>query len=158
MISKAVNKFVKDFKKLPERKQYVEFFTALLTVPVLLTVIILNVTNLRADKETDEAAKGDPVQRIIITQPGGGTTAPQTTDGPCIEEIGPIAITSPEEDDTVSENPVQVSIRYDRDDYCAVVWSYRVNGGRWSDYDDNSIALFNPPRGEIKFELRVRFS
>jgi hypothetical protein len=40
--------------------------------------------------------------------------------------------------------------------YCPVVWSYRINNGRYSDFDDKSIALYNPPNGNIVFDLRVR--
>jgi hypothetical protein len=157
MIRKSINRFITDFKKLPERKQYIEFFTALLSVPVLLTVIILNVNNLKNQDKKSEEKSADPVREIIITQPSEKQSAQiNPTTKPCVEEIGPISIASPEEDETVNDNPVQVSINYTQRNYCAVVWSYRVNNGSWSDYDDNSVALFNLPKGSIKFDLRVK--
>jgi hypothetical protein len=156
MINKAYQKFLRDFRKLPERKQYIEFFTAILSIPVLLTVIVLNLNTLR-DKGKDTPTENVPVREVVITQPDTGKERVVTvTSEPCVEEIGPISIDSPDEGERVTDNPVQVSITYKKGKYCAVVWSYRINGGRWSEYDDNSIALFNPPKGEIRFELRVK--
>jgi len=156
MFKKAYTKLLNDLRKLPERKQYIEVFTAILTVPVLLTVIILNVNNLREkDKPKEETTK--PVQEIVITQPQEEkemNTSVTTT--PCVEEIGPISIDNPTENEVVSDNPVQVSINYKKGKYCAVVWSYRINGTRWSDYDDNSVALYNLPQGNVEFDLRVK--
>lgn len=157
MIRKAYTKFINDFKKLPERKQYIEFFTAILTVPVLLTVIILNVSNLRADDKKAED-KEPTVREIVITQPSGnneGKTGTISTE-PCKPGIGEIAITYPEENEVVTENPILFGINYKRGDNCAAVWSYRINGGRWSDYDDRSVALYNLPQGNIRFDLRVK--
>jgi hypothetical protein len=156
MIKKTVTKFINDFKKLPERKQYIEFFTAILTVPVLLTVIILNVSALK-DKDKKETSPNTQVREVVITQPDSGEQKVVTvTQAPCDEEIGPISIDNPSDGEMVTDNPVQVSINYKKGKFCAVVWSYRVNGGRWSDYDDNSVALFNLPQGTVKFELRVK--
>lgn len=158
MFKKAYTKFLNDFRKLPERKQYIEFFTAILTVPVLLTVIILNVSSLRdKNKDKEPQPTPPPVREIVITQPGEQQT-PNTsaTAAPCVEEIGPIAIDNPSENEAVTDNPVQVSINYKKGNFCAVVWSYRINGGRWSDYDDNSVALYNLPQGNVKFDLRVK--
>lgn len=56
----------------------------------------------------------------------------------------------------VSENPVNVVIDYSVGEYCAAVWSYRINEGSWSEYDDKSIALFDLKQGTKKLELRVR--
>lgn len=158
MFKKAYRKFIQDFHKLPERKQYIEFFTAILTVPVLLTVIILNVNNLKGqDKNATE--KETPVREVIITQPSGEKSEPKVvtvTNEPCQVGIGTIAITDPQEDEIVTDNPVQFGIKYTPGKYCAVVWSYRINNGRWSDYDDKSVALYNLPSGNVKFDLRVK--
>lgn len=70
--------------------------------------------------------------------------------------LGTATITSPDENDIVTENPVTVDISYDDKRYCAAAWSYRINGGSWSGYDDRSVALYNLPQGTIKFELRVK--
>lgn len=159
IFKKAYRKIVADFRKLPERKQYVEFFTAILTVPVLLTVIILNITNLRSANEKKEETKPEqPVREIIITQPvqSGEPKVMTVTTEPCEAGIGEISIDYPSEGETVTDNPVQFGITYKAGEYCAVVWSYRINNGRWSDYDDRSVALYNLPQGNVKFDLRVK--
>lgn len=157
MIKKAYRKFRADFQKLPERKQYIEFFTAVLTVPVLLTVIILNINNLKATNKKDEPKSEPTVREIVITQPTDKEAKTVTiTTEPCKPGVGTVAISYPEEGDTVSDNPVQFGIKYTPGKYCAVVWSYRINSGRWSDYDDKSVALYNLPSGNVTFDLRVK--
>lgn len=149
------------YRSLPDKKQYVEFFTALLTVPVLLTVIILNVSNLLANKEK-EVPTPTPVKQIIYVSPTTNTdeeedlTPTPTVSTECKKEIGPISIDTPRENETVTDNPVTVTVNYKRWEYCAVVWQYRINNGRWSDYDDKSISLFGMSNGEKKLELRVK--
>ena len=44
------------YRALPDKKRYLEFITALLTIPVLLTVAISNVMNLRQNKATPTPA------------------------------------------------------------------------------------------------------
>ena len=159
MEDKKVNKkqhvLKRILKKIPDNKTYIEFITALLSIPVLLTVILLNFNSLRTPK-TDNTTTPTP-QTVVVTVPDSGK--PQTIvtqEEECIPEIGPIEITSPEEGEVVTDNPLFVSIRYEQDEFCSVVWSYRINGGKWSEYDDRSIALYNPPPGAIKFELRIK--
>lgn len=55
------------YRGLPDKKKYIEFLTASLSVPVLITVIILNVSNLRSkDKQTTEPPKVETKEKIII--------------------------------------------------------------------------------------------
>lgn len=139
------------FRAIP-KKQNIEFITALLSVPVLLTVIALNWSNLNASKKPETQKPSE----IIISLPAdkNPTTAP--TKPECKPGIGTIAIASPQEGDTVSNNPLAVTIVYKPGDFCSAVWSYRINGGAWSDYDDKSIALYNLPSGSIQLELRIK--
>ena len=51
---KWLKKALFSYRALPDKKQYVEFFTALLTVPMLLTVIILNFNNLQGANKKEE--------------------------------------------------------------------------------------------------------
>jgi len=173
-IKRASKKLVNSIRRLPDKKQYVEFFTAILSVPVLITVILLNLSNLTASKNTKQTptpAAATTPQTIYITAPGGQNTVgnnqpnapttaatinPSATQGPCKPQIGPVAITSPQEGQTVSDNPVNITIVYQNDTYCSVVWSYQINGGSWSDFDNKSIALYNPPQGNITLNLRVQ--
>lgn len=160
VIKKKLTSTKRGLKEFHTKKPHIEFFTALLTVPVLLTVIILNVNNLRnenKDKETEK--EPEKSQTIVITQPANNNTETKevvVTKEACEPGIGEISIAFPEEGENVKDNPVDVDIDYDAGDYCEVVWSYRINGGNWSSYDDRSIALYNLPNGEIKFDLRVK--
>lgn len=157
----VISRILKSYRGLPAKKQYVEFFTAILTVPVLLTVIILNVSSLRKEEEPEPKKTDTPV---FITVPQQDRTQPTTAPvgnsltptEACKKEIGPIEIANPDEGDVVTDNPVSISVSRTGSGYCAVVWSYRVNNSRWSDYDDKSIALYNPPKGQITFDLRVK--
>lgn len=149
-ITRRWNNFKRSVKEFHTKKPHLEFFTALLTIPVLLTVIILNLNNLRQeDKKTDEP------RQVIVTQIPN-TTQTIVTKATCEPGIGDISIESPDENEEVSDNPVNVDINYDAGEFCSVVWSYRVNNGGWSNYDDRSIALYNLPNGNVKFELRVK--
>jgi hypothetical protein len=147
-------------RNLPDNKKYIELITAILSVPVLLTVLILNVHNLSSDKtEADTKKEGDTKQVIVTYQPENPKTIAKTADSSkssCKEEVGPITITSPSEGETISESPVTVAIAYDKEEYCTLVWSYRINDGKWSGFDDKSIALYNLPKGEARLELRVK--
>lgn len=150
----------RSYRSLPDKKQYIEFFTAALTVPMLLTVIIINLNNLRSTNKTAQTSP-TPIQDrpIVVTIPSPESKqpiTPQPSTGVCKKGIGPISIDYPEENSTVTDNPVQIDINYQQGDYCAVVWSYRINDGKFSDYDDKSIALYNVPSGSIRFQLKVK--
>ncbi|MBI5044366.1 MAG: hypothetical protein HZC02_00360 [Candidatus Levybacteria bacterium] len=158
-MKKLARKIRYSYRSLPDKKQYVEFFTALLTVPVLLTVIILNLNNLKGNQKANAPTATPEANRpIFVTVAKGSDESPSPTpqNTVCKKGIGPIAISSPEEGDVISESPIQVSINYQQEDFCSVVWAYRINNGRFSDYDDRSIALFNPPKGTINFQLKVK--
>ena len=155
---RGIKKALFSYRALPDKKQYVEFFTALLTVPMLLTVIVLNFNNLSGANKKAEPKENSP---IIVTLPPSNNEdendiTPEPTSEVCKDGIGPISIVYPEENETVTDNPVTIDIDYDDSEYCAVVWSYRINGGRYSDYGSNNIALYNPPQGTVRLELRVK--
>lgn len=156
---KSANKVAHTLKSLPQKKQYLEFFTALLSIPVLLTVIILNfntLKNLNKDaKPTETPEKGGMFYSVPIGASADEEATP-TPQGPCKKAIGPVEISTPKENQTTSQNPVYVTISYTDPTYCAAVWAYRINGGDWSDYDDKSLALYNLPQGNIKLELKVK--
>ncbi len=166
------------YRTLPDKKQYIEFFTALLSVPVLLTVILLNVNNLRSNaKPAAIPTAPTPVKEIIYVSPQNTTsvattknsgststnpilittTAPTPTTSPvCDKSIGQVDIKTPAENETISDNPVSVIIAYTQGNHCAVVWAYRINSGKWSEYDDKSIALYNLSNGSITLDLKVK--
>ena len=100
-------------------------------------MIVLNLNNLKSNNNKDTSKN----ETIVITQGPATEKEVIITKVACKAGIGDISIASPEENETVSNNPVSVDINYDAGDFCAVVWSYRINGGAWSSYDDRSIAL-----------------
>lgn len=145
----------KSIKKLKIRKNHLDWVAGALSIPVLLTVIILNLNNLNSQKK-DTSPTPTPQEKVIIVPQNTNPTSNQPTNTSCKKEIGPISITSPKEDETVSSNPVNVIIKYGDASYCSVVWSYRVNNGQWSEYNSNSVSLYNLPNGNIKFDLRIQ--
>ena len=152
-----LTRILTSYRKIPDKKPYIEFVTAILSIPVLLTVILLNLNTLTGNKEKETKVDKNSTQTIVVTAPAANNNEPvSTNDEECIPEVGPIEITAPEDGEVVTDNPVFVSVSYKQGEYCSVVWSYRINGGRWSDYDDRSIALYNPPPGNIRFELKVK--
>lgn len=58
------------YKNLPDKKKYVELITALLSVPVMVTVILINLNNLQQNKESSTKNNTATPVQIIIT--GGG--------------------------------------------------------------------------------------
>lgn len=152
----GLSKIKKNLTQFHTKKPYIEFFTALLTVPVLLTVIYLNINNIRGDSKTPEV-KGED-KTIVVTQPAGNNTEREVivTKEACEPGIGNVSISSPDEGEDVTDNPVFVDIDYDANGFCNIVWSYRINGGEWSSFDDRSISLYNLDQGDVKLDLRVK--
>lgn len=157
-----LERFKKWYRDLPNKKTYLEFISALLTIPVLLTVIITNVNNLNKNNKPETSPKQESqatqpqVKEVIITSPQNPTTTQAPLNNQCIKKVGPVSIVYPEENQTVTKDPVCIDISYKDDNYCSVVWSYRINGGSWSDFDDNSICLYNLSSGQKKLELKVK--
>lgn len=153
-------KLVKSLQKAPERKHYLEFITAALSIPVLLTVILLNLNSLNAKKETQNNQTQPTPQTVIIKETSPSNGANQTVITPssssCKKEVGPISISYPSEGAIITDNPVNFIIKYNNPDYCSVVWSYRINGGSWSEYSSNSPSIFNLPNGNVTFDLRIQ--
>ncbi len=158
-MKRKINKFFSSIRKIPDRKHYIEFITATLSIPVLLTVILVNLNNLQAQKEDTNPTPTQGIREVIIKEGGNTVVAPSlnpTNSDICKKEIGPISISSPKEAAVITENPVNFIIKYENKTYCSVVWSYRINGGIWSEFSSNSPTIYNMPSGNIKFELRVQ--
>jgi len=164
----VMQKIKRWYSRLPDKKIYLEFITALLTIPVLLTVIISNVQNLQKQNTptptpqvTSTPALPDdkrmPKEPKNIFDPTMTTPIPtMTPSAQCKKEVGPINILYPEEGTTLSKDPICLDIVRTGEDYCAVVWSYRINNGNWSDYTDKSICIYGLSSGTKNVELRVK--
>lgn len=149
--------FIKKFiKKLQIRKNHLDWVAGALSIPVLLTVIILNLSNLNSQKKNSPTQA--PAEKVIVVPQNNNQSTPgvEPTNVFCKKEVGPISITNPKEGETVTDNPLYITIKYNASDYCSVVWSYRINSSSWSEYNSNSPSLYNLPNGNVKFELRVQ--
>ncbi len=165
-MKKKLTSAIKSLNKLPERKHYVEFITAALSIPVLITVILVNINNLKTPAKQPATTPSPSVapKEIIIRENNpvpvkDAAPSPATTSAKpdvCKKEVGPISIDYPKEGATISDNPVNIIIKYTDDSYCSVVWSYRINGGSWSEYSSNAPSIYNMPNGNVTFDLRIQ--
>lgn len=153
-----LDKTLKKVSKIRPQKLHLDYIAGLLTIPVLVTAILLNFNNISGKKDTDTPT---PTPKVIILPqatavPNGNTNPNVVTAAPvCKKAIGPVTIDYPEEGDTISDNPLSISISYSDENYCSVVWSYRINDGPWSSYNNTSPSLYNLPSGSVRFQLRV---
>lgn len=144
--------------RIHKTKPVLDYIAALVTIPVLITAIIINVTNLQ------NKSKATPTPTPVRSSYGNttiqtvkATTIPQPTSSPnCLPGIGQITIAYPQEGDTISANPTCIDISYQSQNHCGVVWAYRINGGPWSDYSNNSVCLYNMPSGQVNYDLQVK--
>lgn len=153
---KKIRKF---YKELPDKKPYIEFITAFLSIPVLTTVIILNINNLRGSSKSSPVPQPvsylSPVEKIIMVT-GSQTPVKISDTKSCNKNLPTVDISYPKENDTISDNPISFIIDYPKTEYCPVVWSYKVSDGKWSDYSDSSISIYNLPSGDTKFYLKIK--
>jgi len=147
--------------KLPQQKHHIDFLAAILTIPMLITVIIINFLNLQ-NKTQNTKPTVSPTPIIVQvdqkTAPVVATSAsPTPTNVACKQDIGSVSIASPQENQTVTANPLTISIVYNGDGYCAVAWAYKINNGDWSNFDNTtSVAAYNLPPGANTFTLQVK--
>jgi len=154
------------FIRLPDKKRYFELITAFLSIPVLLSVIFVNYFSIQERRnEEDKNPSPTPAVITIIERQNIPSTDEPTSkltvtnnQTQCEAEIGPIEITSPNENETLSDNPLCVTIVRDNPNnkYCAVVWSQRINNSSWSDFTDREICIYNMDSGKKTLELRVK--
>jgi hypothetical protein len=125
-------------ERIYEKKPIIEFIVAVLSIPSILLLLLLNLKALTNNSNV----KLTPTPSGAISVPGTNTSfysrpvtrepkptkPPDETQTPCIKGLGPVSITTPAEGDTVTANPVEIDISYDDTTYCSAVWSYSVNG------------------------------
>ena len=161
MFKNLLNKFRNWYKNLPDSKKYVEFVTAVLTVPVLLTVLISNLNNINNKKEP--APTPAPTEKIVIvTSPVTPATTISPTLSPtapeCKKEFGPVKINRPSEGELVTTDKVCIDIGYKTGEYCSVQWSYKINSNDWSDFTDKTICIQNLTPGPKELQVKVKSS
>ena len=153
------------YRELPDKKRYIEVITALLTIPVLVTVIISNVGRIQEDKNQDKITSSAKENKVIIITQGNKQPPliqPTTKSEPtqvtkeCKKQIGPISITSPKEEEVVESEPVCVQIEYAVGEFCSVAWSYRLDNGKWSNYTSSSFCFSNLSPGKHELDIRIQ--
>src|SRR3989338_7179157 len=148
------------WKNLPEKKKYLEIVTALLSIPVLATAIILNLNSLN---RKDVTGPQQPTQNQQSAQNGGVTLVPaevrnQTatpTTVSCRKEVGPVDVVYPKENQTVSDSPLCIDIAQKSADYCSVQWSFKLNDGQLSAFTNSQFCFSNLSSGPQKLQVRV---
>lgn len=161
-------KKIKDIvSTLPDKKRYAELITAVLSVPVLITVLLLNLHNLKPstttttptptiNSPTTSPTKTPAISETITPLVSSPPQSPSPPAPACTKAVGPVDITFPDEGEVISSNPVCVDITRSGTNYCEVAWSYRINNDAWSDYLDKSICLYNMSPGSKMIEVKVK--
>ena len=154
------------YQALPDKKRHVELITALLSVPMMTTVILVNLNNIKAQKNKTESSNSiTPIQVIVDSQTPNTATAseiinkitptPTATKPECKKDIGPIEILSPQESEIVTTSNVCINISTDPK-YCPVTWSYRLGTDNWSDFNNNDICLYNLTSGKKQLQIKIK--
>lgn len=159
----VVEKLRKWYRGLPDKKRYLEFITAFLTIPVLLTVLLSNVSNLQNQKKAETTptpgitnATTPTAKPTAAPEKPLGTSPTTTPAAQCTPGVGPMEIVYPEENATLSEDPICLDIPRVSGNYCAVVWSYRINGSNWSNYTDREVCMYGLTPGTKQLDLRIK--
>lgn len=154
------------YRNMPDKKIYLEFITAALTVPVLITVLLNNINSLKKEPlplVTPTVApmlslppKATPKKQAPPPDPGDTSSPDSSPTSTCTALVGELSITSPDEQEQVTRDPVCLEIARKTSGYCPIVWSYRINNSAWSDYTDKSICLYGLPSGDKHVDVRTR--
>jgi len=157
---------------IPEKKKWVDMVTAILTVPVLITVIASNLGNISSDKKKEVSAQTPQptVEKIILRE----KEVPSPTNNEvkdsenreitpttvsCESSLPDFEILSPKEGENIVADPLCITFARSQDgNFCPVVWAYRINNGAWSTYTDDPICLYNMASGPVKLEVKSKIS
>jgi hypothetical protein len=158
------------YTKLPDKKRHFELVSAILTIPMMLTVILVNLNNIKSQKNvaTTSTNTTTPIQ-VVIDNPNSSTATASTitptvtatksatpSKSDCKKDIGPIEILSPQEGEVITTNNVCINISTDNN-YCPVTWSYQLGSDSdWSDYNNNNICLYNLTPGKNQLNIKVK--
>lgn len=80
-----LNSFQSWYRGLPDKKRYLEFISAFLSIPVLVTVAVLNLRSLQARNEPTQAVPASPaptqivIREIIVPASPGPSATPTST-------------------------------------------------------------------------------
>ena len=171
-IEKFIQRIKKWYSTLPDKKKYFELATAVLSVPMIVTVIIVNLNSINRSKQTTTVTSA-PIQ-VVVETPASGSgninppkddkqskitpTATPTitpTNVACKQGVGEVEISSPQEDEVITSDNVCIIISTDSD-YCGVTWSYKLDNGDWSSFSDQNICLYNLSAGKKNLQVKIK--
>lgn len=162
------------YRSLPEKKRYIELLTAVLTVPVLITVLIANVRNINTQPQKNESissgssvlgtVRQTPTPTFPVNKSGTTDASPSSITSPepshtpqqCNPAVGNPTIKYPKEGEVVTGNPVCIDISIEKEGFCSVVWSYRINNSAWSEFTDKSFCIYDLSPGQKQLEVRIK--
>lgn len=169
---KLFGKIKKWYSSLPDKKRWIDVITAVLTIPVLITVILANLSRIKEenikieevsptpiviinqDEENPDQAQNPSITPVVTVTAGMGLSP--TVTPVCLLDPEPYQITYPEEQEIVDVDPVCVVMESQGGNYCPTSWAYRVNNSTWSSYTNDSICLYNMREGAVKLEIRTK--
>lgn len=168
-------KFKNWYSGLPDKKRWIDVITALLSIPVLLTITWSNLSRIKSEKNNN--IPSNPTPQIIVTNgnnhkeddnqreptstPEVTKTEEKITSSPtptpiCKLDPQPFQINFPSEGETIKVDPVCVVLEAEKDGYCLTKWAYRINNSTWSSYTNDPICLYNMAVGNVRLEVRVK--
>lgn len=154
---------------MPDKKKHLELMGALLSVPMMVTVILVNLNNIKSQKANNAPAENavTPIQ-VVISSPQEATnsqviasttkivaTTPTPTKTECKKEIGPVEILSPLDGEIITSDLINIDISTDSK-YCPVTWSYRLGSDNWSDFSNKNISLYNLSPGKKQLQVKIK--
>jgi hypothetical protein len=165
-IKKIFKKIQKGYVVLPDKKRYFELFAAILSVPMILTVILVNMNTINKSKETPTPTPTSTPIQIVVENPTSGSSninppktniTPTPTKTECKKDFSEIEILSPQEGEIINSDNVCINISTDNN-YCPVTWSYKLDNSNWSDYNNNDICLYNLTAGKKNLQIKIKSS
>jgi len=175
-IEKFIQRIKKWYSTLPDKKKYFELVTAVLSVPMIVTVIIVNLNSINRSKQTTTATITSAPIQVVVEAPASASgninppkddkqskITPTVTIVPtatptsvaCKQGVGEVEISSPQEDEVITSDNVCIIISTDSD-YCGVTWSYKLDDGDWSGFSNQNICLYNLSAGKKNLQVRIK--
>jgi len=161
-IKKIFKRIQKYYVVLPDKKRYFELFAAILSVPMILTVILVNMNTINKSKETSTPTPTSTPIQIVVENPASSsnnTNPPKIevtpTNTECKKDIGEIEILSPQEGEIITTDNVCINISTDSK-YCPIAWSYKLDDSSWSNYNNNNICLYDLTAGKKNLQIKIK--
>ncbi len=149
-------------QKLQLRKGWVDWVIALLTIPVLLTIVFSNILTIREKNNIPENSTPQASQQpinIVVENPTI-KPSPQVSVTPsvpvCKDGLPTYEIVTPQENALVTGDPVCLVFVAQEDRYCSVRWAFRVNNTNWSPFTSQPVCLYNMKSGPVTVEVKFR--